>query len=56
MLAYPDFSLPFHLYVDASQTGIGLNLGEIIDGREVAIAYAGRDLNRAEKNYSGGPF
>ena len=52
ILAYPDFNLPFHLYVDASQTGIGIALGQIIEGKEVAIAFAGRDLNRAERNYS----
>lgn len=52
ILAYPDFRLPFHLYVDASQTGIGLTLGQIVNGKEVAIAYAGRDLNPAERNYS----
>ena len=52
VLAYPDFELPFHLYVDASQTGIGLTLGQIIDGKDRVIAYAGRDLNQAERNYS----
>ena len=52
ILAYPDFALPFHLYVDASQDGIGLTLGQTIDGKELAIAYAGRDLNKAERNYS----
>lgn len=52
VLSYPDFELPFQLYVDASQTGIGLTLGQIIDGKDVVIAYAGRDLNRAERNYS----
>ena len=52
ILAYPDFRLPFHLYVDASQIGIGLTLGQIVDGKEVAIAYAGQDLNPAERNYS----
>ena len=50
--SYPTFELPFHLYVDASQTGIGLTLGQIVDGKEVVIAYAGRDFNRAERNYS----
>ena len=49
ILAYPDFTQPFHLYVDASQTGIGLTLGQVI---EHVIAYAGRDLNAAERNYS----
>ena len=51
ILAYPDFNLPFHLYVDASQTGIGLTLGQIVDGAEKVIAYAGRDLNPVERNY-----
>ena len=52
ILAYPDFELTFHLYVDASHTGIGLTLGQIIDGKERVIAYAGRDFNQAERNYS----
>ena len=52
ILSYPDFRLPFHLFVDASQTGIGLTLGQIVDGVERVIAYAGRDLNPAERNYS----
>lgn len=52
ILAYPDFTQPFHLYVDASQTGIGLTLGQVIEGKERVIAYAGRDFNAAEKNYS----
>ena len=52
ILAYPDFTLPFHLYTDASQTGIGITLSQIVDGREIVIAYAGRDLNQAERNYS----
>ena len=52
ILSYPDFHLPSHLFVDASQTGIGLTLGQIVDGVERVIAYAGRDLNPAERNYS----
>lgn len=52
ILSCPDFRLPFHLYVDASQTGIGLALGQVVDGRETVIAYAGRDFNPAERNYS----
>lgn len=38
--------------MSTSQTGIGLPLGQIVDGKEVAIAYAGRDLNPADSNYS----
>ncbi|KAK3751268.1 hypothetical protein QZH41_002432 [Actinostola sp. cb2023] len=52
ILAFPNFSILFHLYVDASLDGLGMALGQIQDGREVAIAYAGRDLNKAERNYS----
>ena len=40
------------MYTDASNEGIGVTLGQIQDGREVAIAYAGRDFNAAERNYS----
>lgn len=52
ILAYPDFTQPFHLYVDACQTGIGMTLGQNIDKKETVVAYAGRDFNAAERNYS----
>lgn len=40
------------MYTDASNEGISVTLGQIQNNREVAIAYAGRDFNAAEKNYS----
>ena len=52
ILAYPDFSLPFELNTDASSTGIGFALCQTQDGKNRAIAYGGRDLNPAERNYS----
>ena len=52
ILAYPDFHILFDLYVDASQDGLGMVLGQTQDGNEVVIAYSGRELNRAERNYS----
>ena len=52
ILAFPDFHLQFHLYVDASNEGIGMVLGQIQNNREVAIAYGGRKLNPDERNYS----
>ena len=52
ILAYPDFHQPFHLYTDASQSAIGYVLGQVIDGKEVVIAYGGRELNSAETRYS----
>ena len=51
-MAYPDFSLPFELNTDASSTGIGFALCQTQDGKHRAIAYGGRDLNPAERNYS----
>ena len=52
ILAFPNFSEMFHLFVDASNDGIGATLGQIQNGKEVAIAYGGRDFNSAERNYS----
>ena len=52
ILAFPDFKQRFLLHVDASDQGLGLVLSQIQNGREVAIAYGGRDLNAAERNYS----
>lgn len=52
ILAYPDFAKSFQLYVDASADGIGMALGQYQNETEVVIAYAGRDLSRAERNYS----
>ena len=39
ILAYPDFSLPFELQVDASNTAIGMVLAQK-NNREVVIVYA----------------
>ena len=47
VLAFPDFSQPIDLYVDASLEGIGMTLGQTQKGHEVAIAYAGHDLTPA---------
>ena len=52
VLAYPNFCEPFLLFVDASSTGIGFTLGQVQNGKEAVIAYNGRGLNQAEKNYS----
>ena len=52
ILAFPDFHLPFHLYVDASNDAIGMVLGQIHDNKEIVIAYAGRKLSAPEQHYS----
>ena len=48
ILAYPDFSLPFELQVDASDTAIGIVLAQKQNNREVVIAYASRTLTCSE--------
>ena len=52
ILAYPDFTQPFQLATDASNGAIGMVLGQKQNGKEVVIAYAGRKLSPAERNYS----
>lgn len=44
ILAYSDFQLPFHLYVDVTA------LGQIQNGKEMAISNAGRKLLAAKRN------
>ena len=38
ILAYPDFTLPFEIYVDASDEALGMVLGQVQNGREVVIS------------------
>ena len=52
ILVYPDFSIPFTLYADASGDSIGFNLTQIQHGRECAIFYGGWNFADTEKKYS----
>ena len=52
ILTYPDFTRPFHLYTDASNSALGFSLGQEIDSNEHIVAYGGRELSLAETRFS----
>jgi len=52
VLAYPNFDLPFILTTDASQVTVAAILSQVQNGVERPIAYASRQMNRAEKSNS----
>ena len=49
--AFPDFSLPFRLYMDASTAGLGAILAQVREGKERIICCTSRSLKQAEKAY-----
>ena len=52
VLAYPNFELPFILTSDASKMAVAAILSQVQDGAERVIAYASRQMNRAEQAYT----
>jgi hypothetical protein len=50
MLTYPDFSKPFHIYTDSSDTQIGT----VITQDDTHIAFYSRKPNSAQKRYTTG--
>lgn len=53
ILAHPDFTKPFIIQCDASGTGVGSVLYQVLDdGLEHPIAYTSKKLNAAQRNYS----
>ncbi len=52
ILRCPDFNLPFKLYTDACDYGIGAVLAQEAPDGEVVIAYASRLLKSSEKKYA----
>jgi len=52
VLNFPDFSLPFILMTDASQTAMGAFLSQVQNGEERTIAYTSRQTNKAEQSYA----
>ena len=51
ILAYPDVNLPYTLYTDASDKGLGAVLYQRQEGQMRVIGYGSRTLTTAEKNY-----
>jgi len=52
VLAYRSFDLPFILTTDASKVTVAAILSQVQKGVERPIAYARRQMNRAEQSYS----
>ena len=52
ILAFPDYTKPFVLDTDVSETGIGAVMSQVHkDGKEHIVAFASRVLTKAERRY-----
>ena len=52
VLAYPDYDQPYYLETDASNEAVGFVLSQEREGKLRPIAYSGKRMNDAQKNYS----
>lgn len=52
ILSPPNFTVPFELQCDASDTGTGAVLTQTVNGEERVIAYFSCKLDKAQQNYS----
>ena len=52
IIQHPDWSLPFKIMCDASDIAVGAVLGQTIDKKHHAIAYASKTQTRAQLNYA----
>ena len=53
ILRAPDWNLPFHVHIDASNFAIGCILAQPHEGNmDLPVSYASRQLNTVEKNYT----
>lgn len=52
MVAFPDFTVPFSLYTDASGSAIGAVLAQRQGNQEKMVAYASHVLTKAERKWS----
>jgi len=52
VLAYPDFSQLFILTTDASKVAVAATLSHVQDRVKRPIAYASRQMNKADESYS----
>ena len=52
LLIFPDFSRPFILQTDASETGLGFVMGHEVEGILRPIMFRGRVLTKSEARYA----